>query len=60
MPLGKGDGAASKHVADIPYFLHVALLVIERRTKGDPGRPREQTPNFRRLKNPGFVHGEVL
>lgn len=56
MLVWKGDGAASEYVADVSNFLHVALLVVERRPEWNPGRPREQTPNFRCLKNPGFIH----
>ena len=57
---GKGDGAACKYVAHTSHFRHFASLVIDRRTKRDTGRPRKRTPNFRRLKTPGFIHGSIL
>lgn len=60
MLFSRGDGAAKECIAAIPHFRYVALLVTELRPKRDPGRPRKRTPNFKRLKNPGFIHGSII
>ena len=58
--LGKGRWPQANMSPAHPTSVAFASLVFDRRTKRDPGRPRKQSLNFTRLKNPSFIHGSIL